>query len=313
MRRFLPTIASLRAFEAVARRRSFTLAAVELNLTQTGVSHQVRKLETLLGVQLFIRDQGGTQLTDAGNEYLETVRSSLLLLAGGTQRILERAKEDTISVACLSAFGLKCLIPRLSKFRDLYPNVKVRLDLVGSFDAAATYNYDVSIRYGDGLWPGLSARKLHGEKLFPVCSPSLLAECPLNGLDDLRNHTAIRTTSLGFSDDWADLLAAAGVRELDFADEITCNAMLTAVQAAIDGFGVVMGRTPLITGYLRSKQLARPFKIALESASGYYVTSAAERAQQPYVQLFSDWLLGTLADTKVSVARPPEAFHGGAA
>src|SRR5690606_8086831 len=115
--RNLPSsMSSLRAFEAVARRQSFTKAAQELHQTQTAVSHQVRKLETLLGVQLFVRNRHGVRLSEYGREYLPAVRSALNILSSSTQRILDRGDEASRSLVSLSAFALRCLLPLLPNF-----------------------------------------------------------------------------------------------------------------------------------------------------------------------------------------------------
>lgn len=286
------SMASLRAFEAVARRQSFTKAATELNLTQTAVSHQVRKLESRLRLPLFVRDRDGVRLSSAGREYLPAVRGALNMLSSATQRILDQGDEESLSIVSLAAFGLKCLLPLLPDFRLRYPHVRIRFENVISYDAAASYNYDVSIRYGSGNFPGMTAHKIAAEELFPVCSPDFLAATRLTSPRDMLHHTAIFTSSLAFRDDWPEWLAEYGCIPDDFEDSITCDTMLAASQAAIDGLGLAMGRTPLVDRDVRAGRLIEPFERRLQSDTGYYITSSPDRAPRRAVRLFIDWLLG---------------------
>src|SRR5918998_2346871 len=126
MRRNLPSTASLRAFEAAARHLSFTRAALELNLTQTAVSHQVKSLEDLLGVTLFLRERQGIRLTDVARDYLEAIRPALFGISAATERAMDSNKENVLTVACLGTFAIKCLIPNLGKFRERNPDIALR-------------------------------------------------------------------------------------------------------------------------------------------------------------------------------------------
>lgn len=290
--RTLPTsISSLRAFEAVARRQSFTKAGTELNLTQTGVSHQVRKLETRLRAQLFVRDREGVRLTAAGRDYLPSVRAALNILSSATRRVLDQSDLESLSIVSLAAFGLKCLLPVLPEFRRQHPGIRIRFDTVISYDAAASYNYDVAVRYGTGEWPGMVAHKIAQEELAPVCSPDFLDATRIASPQDTVRHTLIGTSSLAFRDDWPEWLAQHGLVQDDIDDWIKCDTMLTATQGAIDGLGLAMGRTPLIDRDLCAGRLVEPFGQRLASNTGYYLTSSPEHAERKLVADFTDWLL----------------------
>ncbi|MEI2415932.1 LysR substrate-binding domain-containing protein [Orrella sp. JC864] len=291
LRTLAPSLSSLRAFEAVARRRSFTKAAQELNLTQTAVSHQVRKLEDRLGTQLFIRDRDGVRLAAPGREYLVAVRQALNVLSMATQRMLDRGDEESLSIVSLAAFGIKCLMPLLPDFRRRYPHIVIRFDTVISFDAAAVYDYDVAIRYGNGNWSGLAAHKVAQEELFPVCSPAMLARSPIACARDMLRHTGIVTSSVVFRDDWPEWLALFDCTVEDFSDLVRCDTMLAASQAAIDGLGIAMGRTPLVNRDIEEGRLVELCGHRLKSDTGYYLTSSESRAQRRPVQLFTQWLL----------------------
>ena len=289
----MPTsLSSIRAFEAVARRQSFTKAATELHLTQTAVSHQVRKLESRLRAQLFIRDREGARLSEAGRHFLPAVQSALDTLSSATQRVLDRNDETSLSIVSLAAFGLKCLLPLLPDFRRRYPYIRIRFGSVISYDAGADHDYHVSIRYGSGDWPGMTVFKVAEEHLFPVCSPKFLTQAQLTKPEDMIEHTLITTTSQAFRDDWPEWLAPFNQSPDDFRDVISCDTMLAATQAAIDGLGLAIGRTPLVNHDLREGRLIEPFRKRLPSATGYYITCAPEYANRQSVRFFIDWLLG---------------------
>lgn len=286
---------SLRAFEAAARHQSFTRAAIELNLTQTAISHQIKNLEDLLQLPLFTRHRNAIRLTDAGHEYLASVRSVINQITVATDRVLDANRGNVLSVACLTAFAVKCLIPHLKEFRRRFPDILLRIGTVVSFDLLQHHDYDVAIRYGTGEWRGFVSHKIADEEVFPVCSPRLLKSgFKLRRPEDLRKHTVIRTSSFALRDDWPMWLEHAGVPNLAFADEIACDLLFPSIQAAVDGLGIVMGRTAVVAADLASGLLVEPFSVRLPSAAGYHVVSPIERANLPMVEAFRDWVMHRL-------------------
>ena len=295
MRKPLPSIMCLRAFEAAARHQSFTRAASELNLTQTAVSHQIKNLEDLLQIPLFTRHRNAIRLTDVGHEYLTSVRSAITQITAATDRVLDGHRGNVLTVACLTAFAVKCLFPRLKDFRRMYPDILLRIGTVVSFDLLQHHDYDVAIRYGTGDWRGFEAHKIAEEEVFPVCSPRLLkAGQKLRRPQDLRKHTVIRTSSFALRDEWPMWLEQAGVPDLEFGDEIACDLLFPSIQAAVDGLGVVMGRTAVVAADLASGVLVEPFSVRLASLAGYHVVSSVERAEMPMVKAFRDWVMHRL-------------------
>jgi LysR family glycine cleavage system transcriptional activator len=286
---------SLRAFEAAARHQSFTRAASELNLTQTAISHQIKNLEDLLRVPLFTRERNIIRLTDAGHQYLDSVRAAITQITAATDRVADTNRGNVLTVACLTAFAVKCLIPHLKDFRRRHADILLRIGTVVSFDLLQHHDYDVAIRYGTGEWRGFVSDKIATEEVFPVCSARLLKSGPkLQRPEDLRRHTVIRTSSFALRDEWPMWLEAAGIPDLEFADEITCDLLLPSIQAAADGLGVVMGRTAVVNADIKAGLLVEPFNIRLPSAAGYHVVSPAGRASNPMVKVFRDWVLERL-------------------
>lgn len=295
MRKPLPSIMSLRAFEAAARHQSFTRAAAELNLTQTAVSHQIKNLEDLLRVPLFTRQRNAIRLTDIGHEYLASVRAAITQITAATDRALDTNRGNVLTVACLTTFAVKCLIPHLKDFRRQHPDILLRIGTVVSFDLLQHHDYDVAIRYGTGEWRGFVAHKIAPEEVFPVCSPRLLKlGPPLRRPADLRQHTVIRTSSFALQDEWPTWLELAGIPDLEFADEIACDLLFPSIQAAVDGLGVVMGRTAVISADLASGLLVEPFSIRLPTTAGYHVVAPVDRSDMPMVRVFRDWVLSRL-------------------
>jgi LysR family glycine cleavage system transcriptional activator len=297
MRRHLPTIASLRAFEAAARHLSFTKAAIELNLTQTAISHQIKTLEGLLGVRLFVRDPEGIQLTDIGRDYLSTISPAMFEIMAATNRVGDAAQENVLRVACLGTFAIKSLIPNLSKFRKRHPGIILRLTTLKSFEDIVRHDYDVAIRYGDGQWPRTLADKIADEEVFPICSPKLLnADPPLRCVEDLRQHTIIRTESAVLRDYWDLWLETAGSKPMKFFDEIYCDSLATTIQAAMDGLGVALTRASVTKVDLASGRLVEPFAVRFRCAfEGYYVVTFPEFADLHKVKAFRSWALGGFA------------------
>jgi LysR family glycine cleavage system transcriptional activator len=307
MFRRLPSMSGLRAFEATARHLSFTQAATELNLTQGAVSHQIKNLENILRLKLFVRDGNAIRLTEAGQEYLASARAALTEVLVATDRAIDRQRGDVLTIACLGSFAIKALIPNLYDFMRRNPCIGLRTRTLVPRIEMDPQDYDVSIQYGsEGDWPGMVAHKIGGEELFPVCSPKIMtAGKGLVTPKDLTRQTIIRTASpLILRDDWPRWLEKAGAPGLKFSAEITCDLLYPSYQAAIEGLGVAMGRSAVVRGDIASGRLVEPFAVRLPSSLGYYVVTGIERAKLAKVQLFYEWATDRLAN---AVRMPPPA------
>ena len=175
MARRLPPLNGLKAFEAAARSESFTRAAEELNVTQGAISHQVKALEVTLGLKLFHRERQRLILTEAGRDYLTVIRDALDQIAVGTERLLQRQESGVLTVSTSPDFAAKWLVNRLSRFAEKYPDVDLRVSATTHYVDFARDDVDIAIRHGDGKWPGLDVQRLYSERLFPICSPKLVA------------------------------------------------------------------------------------------------------------------------------------------
>lgn len=288
----LPSLNGLRAFEAAARHLSFTLAASELNVTQTAISHQIRRLEEELGIRLFIRQNRALALTPEARDYLPGVRAAFNDLRLATDRLLRKDDDKVLTVSTLASLAAKWLLPRLTDFQEQHPGIDVRITTSTNLVDFQRDDVDAAIRYGRGQWPGLRADWLMADELFPVCSPSLLhGDKPLRRPEDLRNHPLLHTSNAN-SDDWRLWLTAAGLPS-DIARHpgITFDMIFMTIQAAIDGIGVAMGRTSYVQDDIAKDRLVVPFKIALPADAGFYLVSPEGRREAPKLVAFRDWMI----------------------
>ncbi len=294
MKRWLPSLNGLRAFEAAARHQSFTRAAEELNVTQTAVSHQIRTLEERLGLKLFDRRGRALRLTEAAEDYLPSVRSAFDELHDATERLVRRDGDATLTISTLTTFAAKWLVPRLGGFQDLHPEISIRITTSTASVDFDRDDVDVAIRYGRGDWPGLRVDRLIREDIFPVCSPKLLdGPHPLRRPADLASHTLLQV--VGFREDWLVWLTAAKVDGVDPSSGLRFDLIVNALQAAIDGLGVALGRTALVAGDLAMGRLVAPFDISLPIEAAYYVVAPEQTADRPKIKAFREWLITTLA------------------
>ena len=290
----LPSLNGLRAFEAAARHLSFTNAATELNVTQTAISHQIRRLEEELGVRLFVRQNRSLTLTAEAREYLPGIRAAFNDLRLATDRLKRKDNDHVLTVSTLASLAAKWLLPRLSNFQQTHPGIDVRITTSTSLVDFRRDDVDAAIRYGRGNWPGVRADWLMADELFPVCSPALLngdkaLRCP----EDLANHTLLRSSG-GYDDDWRLWLTAAGLASnISKQPGLSFDLILMTVQAAIDGIGIAMGRTSYVQEDIAKGRLVVPFKITLPSDAGFYLVSPEARAEPAKLSAFRQWLLAS--------------------
>jgi len=300
MKRTLPPLNGLRAFEAAARHMSFTDAAEELNVTQAAISHQVRGLEQRLGLKLFVRRNRSLLLSEAGQAYLPSVRAAFDQLNEATEKLLQKDKGGNLTVTTTSSFAVKWLVPRLGGFQRSHPEIDVRVSTGTSLVDFSREDVDIGIRYGRGQWPNLMAERLVSEDVMPVCAPSLV-KGP-NGLGkpaDLKRFTLLHIGS--FPDDWQVWLTAAGVKGVDASRGVSFDFALAAYQAAMDGLGVALGRNPLVEPDLKAGRLVVPFEFKRSSDFAYYLVYPPEAIRRRKIKAFRDWIV-SLSDVAQQAA-----------
>ncbi|BAM92676.1 putative transcriptional Regulator, LysR family [Bradyrhizobium oligotrophicum S58] len=289
----LPSLNGLRAFEAAARHLSFTRAAAELNVTQTAISHQIKRLEDELGLRLFVRQNRSLALTPQARDYLPLVRAAFDDLRLATERLVRKDNAKVLTVSTIASLAAKWLLPRLTAFQEAHPGIDVRITTSTNLVDFRKDDVDAAIRYGRGHWPGVRAEWLMADELFPVCSPALLqGDRPLRRPEDLAHHTLLQASG-GYDDDWRLWLTAAGLPvEMSRQGRLSFDLSLMTVQAAIDGLGVAIGRTAYVQDDVAKGRLVVPFKMALPSDAGFYLVTPEGRTDPPKLRSFRQWLKG---------------------
>jgi LysR family transcriptional regulator, glycine cleavage system transcriptional activator len=294
MRRRLPPLNSLRAFEVVSRHQSFRAAAEELHVTAAAVSQQVKALEDHLGRKLLRRHSGGYSLTPAALAGLDSLRAgferlaqSVVTMTSGGQRVL--------TVSAVPSLAAEWLVPRLHRFREQYPGLDVLLHASEELVDFDHSRVDLGIRYGSGTYPGVTSERLFVDEIFPVYSPSLLkGRGPLKNPADLRGFPLIHTDwtpERGHWPGWIDWIQAAGIEGVDISKGPRFSDGALVVQAAVQGQGVALGSRALVLEHLAAGRLVRPFALSLMTDFAYYVACAKARADETDLSAFRRWLL----------------------
>jgi LysR family glycine cleavage system transcriptional activator len=286
----LPPLNAIKAFEAAARLGSFTRAAEELSVTHGAISRQIRLLEDWLGAPLFRRTSRSAVPTQAGTDLLTEVGPALDRLADATLRLRSGAPvRGVIRVSALPTFAMRWLIPRLSEFQRDHPGLELRI--VTASTAAEQFRMDAdAVISGPTRQSGWVGKRFLGEARLPLLSAQLLETCPLRTPADLQHHTLLHSATLPAS--WSRWLAAAAVPDLKPMHEQVFEHFYFAIQAAIEGLGVVMGPLALVAEEVRARRLVAPFKEPALRGRGYFVYSRAASSDAPAIAALRQWLIG---------------------
>jgi LysR family glycine cleavage system transcriptional activator len=287
--RRLPPLTAVLAFEAAARLESASRAGEELGVTHGAVSRQVKALETWAGVPLFERRGRRLRLTEAGRVYAQAATLALDGLAVASGRLRETALVRRLTIDALPTFAMRWLIPRLPGFLQRHGGVELRLTTSNLPLRRSGGAYDVAVRRGPEHWPGHRAKPFLAESETPACSPGLLARRRLSSAEDLVDHVLLDAETR--PEAWERWLAAAGVPDLTPAGHQGFDHYYVALQAAVDGLGVVLAPLPLIAEDLAAGRLVLPLPDLAVAARGYYVVVPERAAGDPVVETFQAWLL----------------------
>ena len=283
----LPPLNPLRAFEAAARHSSVSRAAKELNVTHGAVSHQIRALETALQMPLLERGARRFRLTPHAAALLPTVSAAFEEIAAATARMTRPFTAGSLAISCVPALLSLWLIPRLSRFTEQFPGVRLRV--VSSNDPDAVYDpeIDICIRYGQGSWGDCWVRQWSELELFPVASPTLLSGRPLRAVKDLVDHVLLHADD---GREWQTWLTAADALQLGRGDHHFMTDARLAIEAAIHANGVVLGDTRTVSNLMASGSLVAPFDLTVPAVDNYYVVCRSEVKVAPIASVFIDWL-----------------------
>ena len=292
MAKTIPPLNPLRVFEAVARLGSFTRGADELHVSQSAVSRQISLLEDYLQVRLFIREQRGISLTEAGRRYQQEIGPAFARIAAATQDLLANNRGGPLRVRAYTTFAAKWLMRRLPAFQQAHPEVDVLLSTDVAPADFSSDDIDVAIQFGDGAWPDVQCDRLLDDCITPVCSPALLERpgAPLKTLDDLKHHRLLHSHYR--RDDWPYWLDAVGRPDLAaHRDSMVFSSSILTYQAAVDGLGVAIGQVSLLDQELESGALVCPFETVVRPGLAYYLLLPRRDSTPAKVAVFRDWLL----------------------
>jgi len=305
----LPPLNSLRAFEAAARHLSFRKAAAELHVTPAAISHQLKGLEDYLGVRLFRRGNRRVELTPTAQVAAQQLHAGFKAIVDAVEQLRQGDRSNLLTVSAAPAFAGKWLMPRLYRFVSRHPEIDVRLsarmrslrpETRGSpvqrdINDNSLDEADVAIRFGDGDFPETDARLLLDLEVAPMLSPRLAnAGLPLDVPADLKHYALLHDDTAYFASgrlNWDCWLEAAGVTGIDTARGVHFSHANLAIDAAIDGLGVVMSLPALAAGDLAAGRLLLPFQPKLAADYAYYVLYEPGAMERPAIQAFVDWLL----------------------
>jgi LysR family glycine cleavage system transcriptional activator len=280
----------LRAFEATARHLSMKLAADELSVTPTAVSHQIRQLEDLLGVALFERRVRALRLTPQGLALFPTLRDGFDAFETAIRRVKGESLRETVTVTVTSTTALTAcwLVPAARAFQLAHPELDLRLHASDQPVSLLGAEADVAIRYGEGAWPGMVAEHLFDDGYAPVCSPALKLCDPAELSTHLLLHSSWQP-GIQSPPTWPVWAGQVGLPELDTDSGITFSDEMHAVGAAVQGQGVALVNLPLIATELAAGTLVAPFGPVLKRFAFYLVYPVSRRDERK-TRAVRDWV-----------------------
>lgn len=302
MRRYLPSTMMLQAFEASAKRLSFTLAAEDLCLTQSAVSKQVIALEEMLRTELFKRLKKRLELTAAGRTFQARISPALNGIESAVIELMScQTDRSTLDLGVGPSFATKWLIPRLSGFAKSHPGITINLSTrLAPFDFGETM-LDAAIHYGEPDWPGACCEWLMSEETVVVCNEELASTTLLAPADLLRVsllHLSTRPQA------WREWAAAAALDGVDAGRGPHFDTFSMITQAAVAGLGAAVLPRFLVLDELASGRLVIPFGPAATSNKGYYLVYPERKAGLSALQKFRGWLLESVAAAAAARGEP---------
>ncbi len=289
VRPYLP-LNAFRAFEASARHLSFTRAAIELNVTQAAVSHQVKSLEEQLGVALFKRLPRGLMITAEGESLLPVLRDGFDRMADALERFRSGHVREILTVGAVGTFAVGWLLPRLAAFRERHPYVEVRLSTNNNRVDLAAEGLDFAIRFGTGAWHGTDAVRLFEAPLSVLAVPGVARD--LKDPADLLGLTLLRSYR---RDEWTRWFEAAGLpRTPPPQNAVVFDTSLAMMEAVLQGVGVGLAPPLMFSRLLASRAVVQPFATSVALGS-YWLTRLQSRSVTPAMSAFAAWLAETAA------------------
>ena len=286
-----PSLKAIKTFQIAAKHTSFAVAADELCITPSAVSHQIKTLETQLGLPLFSRSARALALTDAGARYLEQIDDLFMRLESVTEQLRARFGRSSVRLHVPAYFASEMLLPRLSEFSQLHDGIDLRIDTSGNGGRNHVAEADISVVVGTGPWNGLVAHPLFAQTMVPACSPELLAEKPVRRYEDLNAHTLLVHEAR--REDWDRWASAVGMKELRPAKIVRIDSMSAATRAAEKKIGIALLPAELSRRKFTAGRLVRVFDDELVTQENYTLLLRTEDENRDDIRALCAWLMET--------------------
>lgn len=283
----LPPLYPLRAFEATARRMSFTLAAEELSISQSAVSHQVKSLEAYFGVQLFYRARGPIRLTAEGKRLFSACEAAFTHLAQISNDLPVSELKGTLTLSSPPLIFNWWLLPRLRAFTQRYPNIRFRFLHVVCGARVLPVDTDIAMLWDSRIADGFVGAQMFDMEYSPVASPRLATTLP-----EQFDASVLEKTVLLHENDhlgWAKWLDEAGHPEMQATSGWVFEDPGMMIEAAAAGEGIALGPFPLLEELVRSGRLVRLFGRSIKTSNTYFLTLSSRSLEKPAIRLFWNW------------------------
>jgi len=294
----LPSLRALRVFQVAGRHLSFKLAAAELCLSASAVSHQVRNLEEHLGIELFVRRTRALDFTGAGQKYFMFLDGMFSRLETETRQLAAEYGRNLIRLCVPPFFAGELLLPRLQSFHDLAPDTDIRLATQPSLMKIHPAEADLSILLGNGDWPALVTHRLFAHRLVVGCAPALAAGLDPSSFASLDGQTLIVHENRPDAwDNWARALDTPPPRA---GKVICCDSMSEVMQAAAQGLGVAIVSWPLARNRFDTGELVRVFAQEVATNEHFHLAHRPEESERADVAQLIDWIVAEFGTRELS-------------
>lgn len=287
----IPPLNPLRTFEVAARHLSFARAAEELFVTAAAVSHQIKVLESSLGVQLFSRQGGNLALTDVGKAYLPAIQQAFKQVIDATRQLQRQKETQVLKINASPTFSVKWLVPRLEDFFQRYPDIDLKISTSHHMIDFTREDLDLVVRYGLGNYPGVHSERCFAAEVIPVCSPALLAKGPpINEPADVGKYPLLHDGSDSTHPNWRMWFDHVGAPQVDTMRGPTLWPSHLVIDAAIEGVGMALVKKAWVEKDLEAGLLVQLFEPCLDTPYAYYISYPEGRRDDTAIRCFVDWV-----------------------
>lgn len=281
---------AIRSFYLAAQAGRFRIAAEQLGVTESAVSHQVKRLEQLLGAALFERQGREMHLTPLGSRYFASIRRSFGELLRATAEVAGSLDQARVTLTLPTSLAAFWLIPRLDALQRRHPGINLQLLTTNRKCDFARENIDLGIRYGLGSWPGFQSTPLLSEQFFPVATAAFVAKW--RTLEPATLMRSARLIANGLHPgEWEEWCLAHGIAPPPAGQALVLESSELTLQAALEGVGIAMGRRPIVDRLLASRRLIAPFEREAQSLAGYYLVRIRSEAPTAAARKVERWLV----------------------